>query len=72
MKKEDPRDETEIREIDASPLSKELKSAGPTSSEKFMKQTRFSVPREMPIISFIEWPDVIKMRLLEKRIQLLA
>jgi len=25
MKKEDPRDETEIREIDASPLSKELK-----------------------------------------------
>jgi hypothetical protein len=38
-----PEEKTEISEIEAPPLAKELKSAGPTSFEKFMKQIRFSV-----------------------------
>jgi hypothetical protein len=43
-KKEKPEDKTEISEIDAPPVSKELKKAGPTSSGKFTKQTRLFVP----------------------------
>lgn len=39
-----PKDKTEISEIDAAPLSKELKKALVLpSSEKFMKQTRLPV-----------------------------
>jgi hypothetical protein len=52
-----------VQGIDVAPLSKELKSAGPTSSKKFMKQIRLPVTKcqgEMRMISFIDQPDVIK------------
>ena len=58
-KKREAEEKTEISEIDALPLYEELKSAGPTSCEKFIKQIPLICPKcqgEMRIISFIDQP----------------
>jgi hypothetical protein len=39
VSREKPEEKTEISEINAPPLYKDLKKRGPTSFEKFMKQT---------------------------------
>jgi hypothetical protein len=58
-----PKDETKISEIDAPPLSKELKKRWSYFIRKVYKTDPFACPKcpgEMRIISFIDQPDVIK------------
>ena len=62
-KKEKPKDETEISEIDAAPLSKELKKHWSYFIRKVYETDPLACPKcqgEMRIISFIDQPDVIK------------
>ena len=58
-----PKDETEISEIDAAPLSKELKKRWSYFIRKVYETDPLACPKcqgEMRIISFIDQPDVIK------------
>ena len=57
------KDETEISEIDAPPLSKELKKRWSHFIRKVYETDPLACPKcqgEMRIISFIDQPDVIK------------
>ena len=61
--REKPEDETEISEIDAAPLSKELKKRWSYFIRKVYETDLLACPKcqgEMCIISFIDQPDVIK------------
>jgi len=63
LKKEKPKDETEISEIDAAPLSKELKKRWSHFIRKVYETDPLTCPKcqgEMRIISFIDQPDIIK------------
>ena len=58
-----PEDETEISEIDAAPLSKELKKRWSYFIRKVYQTDPLACSKcqeEMRIISFIDQPDVIK------------
>ena len=58
-----PKDETELSEIDAPPLSKELKKRWSYFIRKVYETDPLACPKcqgEMRIISFIDQPDVIK------------
>jgi len=60
-----PKDETEISEIDAAPLSKELKKRWSYFIRKVYGTDPLACPKcqgEMRIISFIDQPDVIKKK----------
>ncbi len=62
-KKEKPKDETEIIEIDAPPLSEELKKRSSYFIRKVYETDPLTCPKcqgEMRIISFIDQPDVVK------------
>ena len=62
-KKEKPEDKTEISEIDAPPVSKELKKRWSYLIRKVYETDPLTCPKcqgEMRIISFIDQPDVIK------------